>query len=403
MIDPREPQRVHNDLTQAYREFPATERWTYMDTAARGLLPRFARASLDAHLEQRMYAEVDKDDYFDLIERVRGRFAHHVNASTDEVAFTKNVTEGIAAIAAAIDWRAGDNLVICPEVEHPANVYAWLNLQRRGVEIRMVAPRSGALPTDEISARINARTRVVACASVTFAPGFRTELAAIGTACRERGVMLVVDAAQSVGVLDNDVERLNIDALAASTQKGLLGLYGMGFLYCRRDWAEQLQPAYLSRFGVDLGDASEAELGSFEYRLGVGARRFDLGNFNFTAAVNADCSLAYLDGFGTSAIEAYVLGLSHALARGFLDLGLPVSGGAPGAHLAHIVTVGVMSSGHDSTEDARMQSLHDYLLQNRVRLSIRRGVLRFSLHLYNTTQDVERVLALTREWKSRNP
>ena len=390
---------MSTDLELAYREFPATERWTYMDVAARGLLPRSARSRLDAHLDERMWAEVDKNGYFDLIERVRGRFARHINAAPDEIAFTKNVTEGIAAIAAAIDWRAGDNVVICPEVEHPANVYAWLNLQRRGVEMRMVAPRAGALPADEIIARIDARTRAVACATVTFAPGFRTDLATIGRACREKGVMLVVDAAQSVGVLDNDVDRLKIDALAASTQKGLLGLYGMGFLYCRREWAERLQPAYLSRFGVDLGDASEADM-SFEYRLAAGARRFDLGNFNFTAAVNADCSLAYLDGFGKAPIEAYVLRLSHALARGFLELGLPVSGGEPGPHLAHIVTVGTMSGGHDTTGDPRMQSLHDHLTENRVKLSIRRGVLRFSLHLYNTMRDVERVLELTRDWKS---
>lgn len=393
---------MSTDLAQAHREFPATERWTYMDVAARGLLPRSAREQLDAHLDERMWAEVDKNGYFDLIERVRGRFARHINAAADEIALTKNVTEGIAAIAASIDWRAGDNVVICPEIEHPANVYAWLNLQRRGVELRMVAPRAGALPAEEIVARIDARTRAVACATVTFAPGFRTDLATIGAACRAKGVMLVVDAAQSVGVLDNDVERLQIDALAASTQKGLLGLYGMGFLYCRRAWAERLQPAYLSRFGVDLGEASEADM-SFEYRLAAGARRFDLGNYNFTAAVNADCSLAYLAGFGKPAIEAYVLELSHALARGFLELGLPVSGGEPGPHLAHIVTVGTMTGGHDSTGDARMQSLHDHLMENRVRLSIRRGVLRFSLHLYNTRRDVERVLELTREWCKRNP
>jgi cysteine desulfurase/selenocysteine lyase len=392
---------MNKDLSQAYREFPATERWTYMDVAARGLLPRAARERLDAHLEERLYAEVDKNGYFELIERVRARFAGHIGASADEIAFTKNVTEGIAAVAAAIDWRAGDNLVICPEVEHPANVYAWLNLQRRGVELRMVAPRAGALPTDEILSRMDARTRVVACATVTFAPGFRTDLATIGAACRRNNVMLVVDAAQSVGVLDNDVERLGIDALAASTQKGLLGLYGMGFLYCRRAWADKLQPAYLSRFGVDLGDASEADIGSFEYRLAPAARRFDLGNYNFTAAVNADVSLAYLGEFGTAAIESYVLGLSHALARGFLELGLPVSGGEPGPHLAHIVTVGTISGGHDSTDDPRMQSLHDFLAASRVRLSIRRGVLRFSLHLYNTMQDVERVLDLTRQWRAR--
>lgn len=390
------------ELAQAYRDFPATERWTYMDVSARGLLPRFARDALVAHLDERMHAELDKYGYFDMIERVRGRFAQHLHAGADEIAFTKNVTEGLAAIAASIDWRSGDNLVICPEIEHPANVYAWLNLQRRGVEIRMVAPRLGTLPVEEAIARIDARTRVLTCATVSFAPGFRTDLATLGAACRSRGVMLVVDAAQSVGVLDNDVASLNIDALAASTQKGLLGLYGMGFLYCRREIADRLQPAYLSRFGVDLGDASEADLGSFEYRLAGGARRFDLGNYNFTAALNADSTLEYLAGFGQEAIENYVLGLSHRLARGLLALGLPVGGGEPGPHLAHIVTVGRLSQGgHDSTGDARMQSLHDHLAEHRVKLSIRRGVLRLSLHLYNTEHDVDRVLELAAEWSRR--
>jgi cysteine desulfurase/selenocysteine lyase len=390
------------ELAQAHRDFPATEKWTYMDVAARGLMPRGTRDALVEHLDERMLADLDKHAYFEMIERVRGRIAQHLHASADEIAFTKNVTEGIAAIAASIDWRAGDNVVLCPEVEHPANVYAWLNLQRQGVEIRMVAPRGGSLPVDEMIARIDARTRAVTCATVSFAPGFRTDVATLGAACRERGVLLVVDAAQSVGVLDNDVGQLKIDALAASAQKGLLGLYGMGFLYCRREVAEAIQPAYLSRFGVDLGDASEADLGSFEYRLAGGARRFDLGNYNFTAALGLDTTLEYLAGFGQEAVERYVLGLSHKLARGLLALGLPVSCGEPGPHLAHIVTVGSISQGHDSTEDARMQSLHDHLVEHRVKLSIRRGVLRLSLHLYNTERDVDRVLELAGEWARRN-
>ena len=393
---------MNTDLSQAYRDFPATERCTYMDVSARGLLPQCARDAIVEHLDQRMLVQLDKNGYFEMIERVRGRFARHVNAEADEVAFTKNVTEGIAAIAASIDWKSGDNLVICPEIEHPANVYAWLNLQRRGVELRMVLPRAGRMPVDEMIAKIDARTRVVTCATVTFAPGFRTDIAALGAACRERGVMLVVDAAQSIGVLADDVGSLNIDAYAASTQKGLLGLYGMGFLYCRREWAERLQPAYLSRFGVDLGDASEADLGNFEYRLAPGARRFDLGNYNFTAAVNADVALEYLGRWGKEEIERYVLDLSHRLAAGLLELGLPVSGGAPGPELAHIVTVGEMTAGgHDSTGDARMQALYDYLTERGVKLSIRRGVLRFSLHLYNRAEDVERVLSLAREWQQR--
>jgi selenocysteine lyase/cysteine desulfurase len=266
--------------------------------------------------------------------------------------------------------------------------------------VRAVPARGHAIPVDDMVAHIDGWTRAVAVSTVLFAPGFRTDIEALGRACRERGVLFVVDAAQSVGILDTDVRRTSVDALAASTQKGLLALYGMGFLYCRREVAERMQPAYLARFGVDLGDAHEAAVGDFSYRLRPAALRFDLGNYNFLAAAAANESLRYLLAFGTRNIERYVLGLSHALAQGLLDLGLPVCGGRPGPHLAHIVTAGEIGhGGHDSTDDSRFGALYKHLVENRVKLSIRRGALRFSLHVYNTASDVERVLDLVkRKW-----
>ncbi len=389
-------------VTEAWRDFPGVEGKTYLDVAARGLMPRSTRDALAAHLDEFAAGDVDKHGYFDMIERVRGRFARSINAAADEIAFTKNVTEGLNIVAASLDWKPGDNLVLCPEIEHPANFYPWLNLQRLGVELRMVAARGGVVPVDEMAGRIDGRTRLVTAATVSFAPGFRTDVAALGRACRERGVLCVVDAAQSVGVLATDVDRMAVGALACSTQKGLLALYGMGFLYVRREFAAQLAPAYLSRFGVDLGEASEAELG-YEYRLAPGARRFDVGNFNFTACVGAEASLEYLSRFAVSAVENHVVGLASDLRRGLAGLELPVCGGIEGGHLAHIVTVGnVGIGGHDTTSDARMQALYEYLVANDVRLSIRRGALRFSLHLYNRAEDVARVLDLTQAFLKRS-
>ncbi len=191
----------------------------------------------------------------------------------DEIAFTKNVSEGLNMVATALPWQAGDNVVVCPELEHPNNVYCWLNLRRHGVNVRTVQARDGHLPVDDMAQRIDDRTRAVTASTVTFAPGFRTDIDALGRICRDRGMFFLVDAAQSCGVLHTDVAASHIDGLAVSTQKGLLGLYGMGFLYCRREWAEQMQPAYLARFGVDLGDAHEASLGSDAYKLMPGARR----------------------------------------------------------------------------------------------------------------------------------
>ena len=387
-----------SSVTDASREFPATAQATYMDVAARGVISRTVRAALDAHLDGRMLGSAEKDEYFALAERARRRFARLINADADEVALTKNVSEGLNTVAAGMPWQAGDNVVLCPELEHPNNVYCWLNLRRRGVEVRMVLPRADRMPIDAMISRIDARTRVVTASTVTFAPGFRTEIDRLGRACRERGVFFMVDAAQSCGVLATDVVASQIDGLAVSTQKGLLGLYGLGFLYCRRAWAEQMQPAYLARFSVDLGDAHEAALGGDDYTLMPAARRFDLGNYNFLGCAAADASMAQLLTYDIQNIERHVLGLSHRLAQGFLDLGLPVCGGAPGPHLAHIVAVGELGSSHYGTEDERFNQLYTFLTDHDVRLSIRRGVLRFSLHVYNTSRDVERVLELTQQW-----
>jgi hypothetical protein len=95
------------------------------------------------------------------------------------------------------------------------------------------------------------------------------------------------------------------------------------------------------------------------------------------------------------------VGLAHALARGFLDLGLPVAGGEPGPHLAQIVTVGRMSADQYATDDDLYNKLYAHLVEHRVKLSIRRGMLRFSMHVYNSVDDVERVLDLTRTFLQR--
>ena len=179
--------------------------------------------------------------------------------SPNEIAFTKNVSEGLNMAACALPWRAGDNVVLCPQLEHPSNVYPWLHLKNRaGIEVRTVHSHNGHMPVDAMIAAINDRTRVVTCSYVTFAPGLRTDIERLAEVCAKRDVMLLVDGAQGIGILDIDMTRVPIAAMSVSTQKGLMALYGMGFLYVRKEWAERLDPPFLSRFSVDLGSAHEA-------------------------------------------------------------------------------------------------------------------------------------------------
>lgn len=379
--------------------YPGAQSQTYLDVAGRCLIGTTVRDAIDRHLDMRMLGG-DKQAMFALIERTRASFARLVNAHPDEVAYTKNISEGLNMVATGFDWKPGENVVLCADLEHANNVYVWLNLRRRfGVEVRVVRMRGGVYPIDEMVAAIDTNTRLLTVCAVSFAPGLRTDLAPLSEACRRHDVLFMVDGAQSVGLLDSDVERLGIDALAVSTQKGLLGLYGMGFLYVRRRWAERLLPMYLARFGVDLGEKGEAALGEFDFRLMPGARRFDLGNYNFVGAAAAEAAMDILHRVGIAAVEAHNIALATQLAEGLQQRGLPLMGEPRGAHRSQIVMVGALGDGHDMADDGAMQSLHDHLAACGVKLSLRRGALRFSIHVYNDASDIERVLGLVDAWQ----
>ena len=398
-----QPTPQFDQIADARSHFPGTERWTYLDLGGRGLLSKEVRAAVDAQLDDHMYNGGNKDFMFQRTRETRERFAELIHAAPGDIAYTKNISDGLNMIAAGFDWSPGDNVIVCADLEHPNNLYPWLNQQRRGLTVKMIKHRDGHMPVNEMIAAIDEKTRVLTTSTVSFSPGFRTDIDRLGKACRERGVLFLVDAAQSAGVVDIDVVKSQVDALSVSTQKGLLGLYGMGFLYVRREWAERMQPAYLARFGVDLGDAHESEGGDGRYTLMPGAHRFDLGNYNYVAIVAAYASLGFLLRVGVRNIEAHTTALGHSLANGLLDLVLPVCGGKPGPHIVHTVTVGDFGSGSDKyTSNETITGLHQHLIENHVKLSMRRGVMRFSFHAYNNSADVERVLELSRDFLKRN-
>jgi cysteine desulfurase/selenocysteine lyase len=310
--------------------FPATEQLTYMNVAVRGLLSTRVRQAVDSYIDSHQHGTWEKEAELAMIERTRDSFARLINAQPDEIGFTKNASEGLNAIAASLPWKAGDNVVFCPELEHPNNVYPWLNLERRlGVEVRSVEPDDGKIPTERILKIMDEKTRLVTVPTVSFAPGFVTDIGPIAKRCREMDAFLLVDAAQSVGVEHTDVEAMGVDALAVATQKGMMAFYGTGFLYCRRERAEEIEPAYLARYGVDLdANAHETAMDVERMEYAPGARRFDLGNYNYLGAAAVEASMKFIHEIGTAAIEKYVRGLAFRFIEGMLELGLPVEGGA---------------------------------------------------------------------------
>lgn len=392
------------DIAAVRSHFPGTENQVYLNVSLNGLVPVASRDAAARHLEDRVMGRALKEELHAQAERVRGKVALLVGAEHEEIAITKNVSEGLNIFAAGIDWKPGDNVVLCPELEHPNNVFLWYNLrQTKGVEIRSVPPEEGQIPVARMVEAMDHGTRAVSASHVTFSPGFIADIETLAREAHDRGVLIVVDAAQSAGCLRTDVKALGVDALALGTQKALLALYGLGFLYLERSVAERLTPVYVARYGMDLGpDAHETAIGPGDLTFKPGALRFELSNYNYAGLATVEPSLALIYEIGVDKIEAHVRALASRLAAGLLEMGLPVAGGAPGPHLAHIVAVGRSGGGrHYEADDPAMNRLYQHLTGNGVNLSIRRGVLRMSVAVYNNLQDIERVLELTRAWMAQ--
>ena len=383
---------------RARQDFPGVIEQTHLDVASCAPISRTVQIAVTRHLTDPAYG-FDKESGLVLVEQTRSLFAQLINAQPDEVAFTKNVSEGLNFIANAIDWKTGDNIVICPAMEHPNNRYLWHQLAHRlGLELILVPADGNEYPLDTMMATINSRTRLVALSSVSYVPGFLTPLEPLAQICRRRGIFFLVDAAQSVGPLHTDVQSTGVDAMAVSTQKGLLGLYGMGFLYVRSEWAQRLQPSSLGRFGVDEASVTGNGMAREPLVLRRGARRFDLGNHNLTGAVAAKESLTLLTGIGTEVIQRHTIGLAKSLAAELIALGLPVCMPFEKKNQAHIVSLGSLYPPPAEKVSDFLFQFHQYLVLNRVRASWRNGILRFSTHLYNDDSDIQRVINLAKNF-----
>lgn len=379
--------------------FPGADARVYLDTAVTGLLPRPARVAIERYLDAKSAGTLDKLDMHATVENARGRFARLVGGEPDEVAITKNVSEGLNLFAASLPWEPGDNVVLCPHLEHPNNVFLWYNLQRRsGIEVRAVEPEDGRVPVAAFARAIDARTRVVTVPHISFFPGLIADVAAIADAAHRERALVLVDAAQSAGAIHTDVRALGIDALAVATQKSLLALYGFGFLWVRGELADSLVPAHLARYGVATGEheGETSIAGADHLRFRPGARRFDLGNYNYLAAAAAAASLELIESIGPARIETHVRRLAARLAHGLRELELPVTPAGP-VEFAHIATVG-HGGRHDDPPDPPMTALHDHLTAGGVRLSLRGGALRFATAVYNSDADIDRVIDLARAW-----
>ncbi|HVA58407.1 MAG: aminotransferase class V-fold PLP-dependent enzyme [Gemmatimonadaceae bacterium] len=356
----------------------------FLNSASTGPLPRRTVRAVGAFTDLRHEPHRMPDPLlFETLARSRALVARLIHSTQEEIALAVNTSYGINMAAAALPLGPGD-VVVVPDGEFPANMYPWLALApKRGATVRVIPLRDGVCDEQRlIDAVDDPAVKVVAVSWVGFATGYRVDLAALGRRCRERGVHLVVDAIQGLGVVPLDVREVQPAILACGAQKWLLSPWGAGFTYVRQDLVPHLDPPFVSWMAVK-GSDDFRNLLDYDMTWRDDARRFEFVTVPFQDFAGMNASLELLLELGPEAVAAHVRRLADrvvAWAGRRPDMGLVTP--ADPAHRAGIVCVA------PPDPEATSQRLREAGIAH----SQREGAMRLAIHAFNSDDDVTRAL-----------
>ena len=377
-----------SDTELRHRLFPITKSRIFMAHAAVTVLPGPVAEAMSTLIQRCSEEFRDFSETLALIQRTRESAARLINASPDEIALLGPTSLGLSLVANGIAWAPGDE-VVCYLDDYPANVYPWMNLRDKGVQIRFVEPAQvGELTVEALQRVLTPKTKLVALASCSFLSGFRIDIAAIGKLLRERGILFCLDAIQTLGAFPTTVEY--VDFLSADAHKWLLGPLAIGVVYVRKELFEVCRPTLLGAWNLKAPNF----VAQNQIEFVEGAQRYEPGVLNLPGVVGMKAAIDFLLEIGIDKIAQRILSIRSRLVSGLTELGFKLLGenNAP-MHQSGIITVA------HPTRD--IVSEHKRLLENGIVCSPRQDrqgnqYLRFSPHFYNSEDEIDRVLDVLR-------
>jgi cysteine desulfurase/selenocysteine lyase len=359
-------------------EFPVREHALYLDHAAVCPLPRPVAEAMRRRVTEQ--EETGYDNYKEW--RNNHLSCRHLGSqlagcAPDDISIIRSTSEGLSLIAEGLDWKEGDEVLVGSE-EFAANVAPWLGLARRGVKVVRFPQPDGRIDPKVVEQHMGERTKLLSVSWVAFHTGWIAPLAQLGRLCRDRGIVLIVDAIQGMGVLPLHLVALGVDAVVADGHKWLLGPEGAGIMATTADLRARLQPVISGWRNVALAP-QDFFLQRLEHH--ADGRRFEAGAYNDVGIAGLAAALDLIAAVGQDNIQARIETLSRLLTRVLLAHGWDVFSPGSGHPIAGIVAARCPSV---SPADARRR-----LLERRVVVSVRQGYVRFSPHFYTTRGELE--------------
>ena len=239
------------DIDEIRSQIPVLAHTAYMNTGWSGPAPRRVAQAMkdriDLELEQGTTTSGVYEAGKEIQEQAQAAAARIFNASIDEVMVTRNTTEGLNIVLSGLDWQQGDEIIIC-DMEHGSVIApAQLIGQRYGVAVKVVdleVHDSSETIATKIVAAFTPKTRMVFISHILYATGRRMPAEEIRRATKDRGILMMLDGAQTGGHIELDMARSGFDFYSIPGQKWLLGYEGSGALYIRREHLERIHPAH---------------------------------------------------------------------------------------------------------------------------------------------------------------
>jgi cysteine desulfurase / selenocysteine lyase len=368
------------------KEFADFDDVIYLDTATQGPMPIAAANAAKQALEwKKLPHRVPDGIYFELPDRVRASVAKLIGADPDDIAITTGASAGFAAVAAGIDWKPDDEVIVA-KGEFPAHFATWLPYESAGkLKVKIIEPAGRFISADDYIANLTPRTRLVSASLVRFDNGARLDAVRVAAACRASGAAFLLDASQCAGAIPIDVAKLGCDFLVSSGYKWTLGPYGTGFFWAKREWSDRLPPGGMYWMALE-GAQKFHGLPLDGLRARAGARRWDTPETaSFTNLAAWDAALQILVGIGTEKLCAHNSNLIRMLVDRLPHDRCVLASPSEAEKRGQFICV-------SSRDSSKTLGLYDKLKSEKIYVGLREGSLRISPYIYNTERDMARVI-----------
>jgi len=363
-------------------DFPSVLRETYMNSASMHPLGTFAADAVKQLVDFRLLGPGEGRSDFGAAkqEELKTKFGALINASPTEIAFTANTTDGENIVFMGLDIpKRGGNVVI-DELHFTSSLYMYKELEKKGVELRIVKHKNWTIDPEDMAKAIDKNTRLVSLALVSNVNGFMHDAKAVSAIAHARGALVFADIIQAAGAVPLDMKALGIDFASAGTYKWLMGERGLGFLYVREDLQGTVLPT--TRYGHR--QVSNFNRAALSWEPLPGAARYETGGIPVMMAACVDAGINYVTKLGIPNIRAHAKQLTDRLQKELPPLGYkaltPIGTETP-------IVAFELKDAAATTKLLQAGKVAGTVIANENRL-------RLAVSVFNTHEDIDRTVAV---------